>query len=111
MGSILLIVGMVLILFLMFRSSKKKERERYQMLDSISVGDEITTIGGIMGKVIRVKDDYFIIETGNDRTKLKITRGAVNYVDKSVNAKVSAPANSAGAKEVQVNNVKASKKD
>ena len=49
-----------------------------EMRDSIQVGDEITTIGGIMGRVVTVKEDSLVIETGADRNKMKITRWAVS---------------------------------
>ena len=57
---------------------KKKQKEEQNMRDSIQVGDEITTIGGIMGRVVTVKEDSIIIETGADRNKMKITRWAVS---------------------------------
>ena len=47
------------------------------MRDAIQIGDEITTIGGIMGRVVTVKEDSLVIETGADRTKMKITRWAI----------------------------------
>lgn len=64
--------------FVMIRPQKKKQKEEQNMRDSIQVGDEITTIGGIMGRVVTVKDDSLIIETGADRNKMKITRWAVS---------------------------------
>ncbi len=64
--------------FVMIRPQKKKQKEEQTMRDSIQVGDEITTIGGIMGRVVTVKDDSLIIETGADRNKMKITRWAVS---------------------------------
>ena len=60
--------------FVMIRPQKKKQKEEQNMRDSIQVGDEITTIGGIMGRVVTVKEDSIIIETGADRNKMKITR-------------------------------------
>ena len=63
--------------FVMIRPQKKKQKEEQNMRDSIQVGDEITTIGGIMGRVVTVKEDSIIIETGADRNKMKITRCAV----------------------------------
>ncbi len=64
--------------FVMIRPQKKKQKEEQNMRDSIQVGDEITTIGGIMGRVVTVKEDSLIIETGADRNKMKITRWAVS---------------------------------
>lgn len=63
--------------FLMIRPQKKKQKEEQNMRDSIQIGDEITTIGGIMGRVVTVKEDSLIIETGADRNKMKITRWAI----------------------------------
>jgi len=64
--------------FMMIRPQKKKQQEEQTMRDNIQVGDEITTIGGIMGRVVTVKEDSLIIETGADRNKMKITRWAVS---------------------------------
>ena len=64
--------------FVMIRPQKKKQKEEQNMRDSIQVGDEITTIGGIMGRVVTVKEDSLIIETGADRNKMKITKWAVS---------------------------------
>ena len=64
--------------FVMIRPQKKKQKEEQTMRDNIQVGDEITTIGGIMGRVVTVKEDSLIIETGADRNKMKITRWAVS---------------------------------
>ncbi len=64
--------------FMMIRPQKKKQKEEQSMRDNIQVGDEITTIGGIMGRVVTVKDDSLVIETGADRNKMKIARWAVS---------------------------------
>jgi len=81
-GSTLLIVlvcgGM---LFFMFRSQKKQERETNDMRNNLQVGDEITTIGGIIGKIVSIKEETVMIETGHDRTKIRILRTAVRNVD------------------------------
>lgn len=63
--------------FLMIRPQKKQQKKDQEMRDSTQVGDEITTIGGIMGRVVTVKEDSLIIETGADRNKMKITRWAI----------------------------------
>ena len=77
---------------------KKKQKEEQQMRDSIEVGDEITTIGGIVGRVVTVKEDSLIIETGADRNKMKITRWAVS-TNNTANEKLEAER--AAAKEAQ----------
>ena len=63
--------------FLMIRPQKKKQKEEQEMRDAIQIGDEITTIGGICGRVVTVKEDSLVIETGADRNKMKITRWAI----------------------------------
>ena len=69
--------------FFLIRPQKKKEKVANQMRESIKPGDRIVTIGGIMGRVIQVKDDSIIIETTTEHTKLKMLKSAVqtnNYV-------------------------------
>lgn len=84
-GSAMYIVVMigffVVMYFLMIRPQKKKQKEEQEMRDSIQIGDEVTTIGGIMGRVVTVKEDSLIIETGADRNKMKITRWAIQTND------------------------------
>ena len=73
----LLVVMVGVMYFTMIRPQRKRQKEEQAMRDNISIGDEITTIGGIMGRVVTVKEDSIIIETGADRTKLRIIRTAV----------------------------------
>lgn len=81
-GSTFLMIGaLVLVFVLMWRSNKKQERETQQMRNSLEVGDEITTIGGIIGEIIRIKEETVTIETGKDRTKIRILRSAIRTVD------------------------------
>lgn len=79
--TILMVVGLVVVFYLMYRSNKKQEKETQNMRDSLEVGDEITTIGGIVGEIVKVKEETVTIETGKDRTKIKIRRSAVRSVD------------------------------
>jgi preprotein translocase subunit YajC len=65
----------------MSRSQKKQEREAADMRNSIMVGDEITTIGGIIGRVVKVTEETVVIETGKDRTKLHMLKSAIRSVD------------------------------
>ena len=67
--------------FLMIRPQKKQEKETNDMRNNLSVGDEITTIGGIIGKVISIKEETVMIETGHDRTKIRILKSAIKTVD------------------------------
>ncbi len=63
--------------FLILRPQKKREKEEKVMRESIEIGDEIITIGGIIGLVVRQTDDTLVIETGGDRSKLRIQKSAV----------------------------------
>ena len=77
-GMIVLIGGMfVLMYFMMIRPQNKQRKAEEAMRNSIEIGEEIITIGGIVGKVVSAKDDTLIIETGADRNKMKITKWAV----------------------------------
>ncbi len=95
---IMLVVMFGLMYFLMIRPQKKKQKEEQQMRDNLQIGDEITTIGGIVGRVVTIKDDSLIIETGADRNKMKITRWAIQ-TNNTANEK--AEAERAAAKEAQ----------
>ena len=81
-GSILIIVVMFAALyFFMIRPQKKQEKETQKMRDELQVGDEITTIGGIIGKIVSIKEETVTIETSHDRSKIRILRSAVRNVD------------------------------
>lgn len=87
----LIMLGAMLALmyFMMIRPQKKKQKEEQSMRDNLQIGDEITTIGGIIGKIVTVKDDSLIIETGADRNHMKITRWAVSQ-NNTANEKLAA---------------------
>ncbi|MEG1942296.1 MAG: preprotein translocase subunit YajC [Angelakisella sp.] len=74
-GSLALIV--VVFYFFILRPQQKKDKQAQQMRSSIEVGDDITTIGGIIGTVVSLKDDTIVIETSGDRNKMRIARWAV----------------------------------
>lgn len=63
--------------FLMIRPQKKKEKEQKEMRDNIQIGDEIMTIGGIVGFVVKRTEDTVVIETGGDKSKLRIKIWAI----------------------------------
>ena len=92
-GSLSMILMMAaifaLMYFLMIRPQKKKQKEEQAMRDNLQIGDEITTIGGIVGKIVTVKDDTLIIETGADRNRMKITRWAISQ-NNTANEKLAA---------------------
>ena len=74
---IMLVAMFAIMYFVMIRPQKKRQKEEQAMRDSVEVGDEITTIGGICGKVVTTKEDSLIIETGADRNRMVIKRWAV----------------------------------
>ena len=82
LGSILMIaVLFVALYFFMIRPQKKQEQKDQQMRNALSVGDEVTTIGGIIGKVISIKEETFVLETTRDKTKIRFLKGAIRSVD------------------------------
>lgn len=72
-----IVLIIVLMYFVMIRPQKKQQQQEKAMRDSLRVGDDITTIGGIIGRVVNVKEDTLIIETGADRSKLTVKKWAV----------------------------------
>ena len=67
--------------FFMYRPQKKQEKESTDMRNNLKVGDEVTTIGGVIGKIVSIKDETVTIETRNERNKIRILRSAVRNVD------------------------------
>ena len=74
--------------FLAIRPQKKQERAAQDMRNNLSVGDEITTIGGIIGKIVSIKEETMVIETTRDHTRIRLLKTAVRSVDVPANAKV-----------------------
>lgn len=86
--SIIMMVAMYALLFgalyfIFFRPQSKKRKKEDKMRKEAQIGDEITTIGGICGRIVGIKEDTetLIIETGTDRNKLRIKRWAIGSVD------------------------------
>lgn len=93
---IYLIAMVVIMYFLTIRPQKKKQKEEQAMRDNIQVGDEVTTIGGIIGRVVTVKEDSIIIETGADKNKLKFARWSISQ-NNTANEKLAAEREAAKA--------------
>ena len=75
---LLIMAGLfVLMYFTSIRPQKKRQKEEQQLRENLQIGDEITTIGGIMGRIVTIKEDSIIIETGADRVKMRVMRWAV----------------------------------
>lgn len=80
--TIVMLVAMVAVFyFFLYRPQKKQEKQQKEMMNSLSVGDEITTIGGIVGRIVSIKEEVVSIETSKDRTRLSILRSAIRSVD------------------------------
>lgn len=87
-GSIITMILMYGVLFgalylFLFRPQQKKKKKEEKMRGNVQIGDEITTIGGIMGRVIGIKEetDSIVIETGADHDKIRIKKWAIGSVD------------------------------
>lgn len=79
----MLIILVVMIAFIFFssRSQKKQERQVEEMRNNLAVGDEVTTIGGIIGRVVSIKDETCVIETSRECSKIRILKSAIRTVD------------------------------
>ena len=80
-GIIMIAVMFVALYFFMIRPQKKQEKQVKDMRDALQVGDEITTIGGLIGKIVSIKEETCVIETSHERTKIRILKSAVSRVD------------------------------
>ena len=78
---IMLGVMFVFLYFFMIRPQKKQEKEKQDMQSGLAVGDEVTTIGGIIGQIVSIKGETFVLETTKDKTKIRFLKGAVRSVD------------------------------
>lgn len=77
----MLILIIVVMYFLMIRPQRKQQKKEQEMRNNIRVGDEIITIGGICGRVLKVTEDTLVIETGADRNKMTIKKWALQSCD------------------------------
>ena len=76
---ILMMVGIFAAMyFLMIRPQQKQKRQVADMRSSLKVGDEITTIGGMVGKIVQIKEDFVVFETGEDRVRIKIAKWGIS---------------------------------
>ena len=80
-----LVVLFIAMYFLMIRPQKKKDKQIADMRNSLQVGDEIVTIGGICGKIVKTKDESIIIAVGADKVKFEMKRWAVSTVETHAN--------------------------
>ncbi len=79
MGSLILpLIFLAVIYFMMIRPENKRKKEAENMRSSVKVGDKITTIGGIIGVVVSVKDDTIVIETSADQVRIEFAKWALS---------------------------------
>ena len=83
---VMIVLFVAIFYFLIYRPQKKQEKEAASMRDNLQIGDEISTTGGILGRVVKIKDDVVTIETGSDKNKLKIFKWAIRAVEIPANA-------------------------
>ena len=85
LSMIIMIVAMVAVFyFLLIRPQKKREQEVQKMREAIEVGDEVVTIGGIVGRVVSIKEDTLVVETSAERSKLRLARWAIQQNNTAV---------------------------
>lgn len=82
LGFLPMIVILALFYFMIIRPQQKHQKEAQNMRNSIQVGDQIITIGGIIGKIIQVKDDIVVIEVGSQKSSMEILKSAIGSVTK-----------------------------
>ncbi len=78
---IMLVAFIAIFYFLIYRPQKKQEKQTNQMRNNLQIGDEISTTGGILGRIVKIKDDIVTIETGSDKNKLKVFKWAIRAVE------------------------------
>ncbi len=90
-GNTLMTIGIIVVFIAVFyffgiRPQKKQEKEAADMRNNLMVGDEITTIGGIIGRVVSIKEETFVLETTRDHTRIRFLKTAIRSVDVRVAA-------------------------
>jgi preprotein translocase subunit YajC len=84
MSSIVLIVAMIAIFyFLMIRPEQKKKKKLAEMRSGLTAGDTVTTIGGVIGKIVSMNDETVTFETGEDRVRMQVAKWAISTVGKA----------------------------
>ena len=83
---IYLVVIIAVFYFLLIRPERKRKKQAEEMRNSLKVGDEITTIGGIIGSIVELNEDTVVIETSEDRVRVQFARWAISGVGKQTSA-------------------------
>lgn len=111
MWSSLLMMAIIILVFWFFiiRPQRKRDKETAKMRSELQIGDEIVTIGGIIGIIVSIKEETLVIETGSDRSKVRLARWAIQSINKTSPVPSPAPA-PAPAEEKPEKSKKAEKK-
>ena len=83
---VMLVVMVAVFYFMLIRPENKRKKEAEQLRSGLKPGDEITTIGGVTGKVVSVKEDKFVIETGADQVRIEFQKWALSTNDSAAAA-------------------------
>ena len=75
---IMMVVMLGVFYFMLIRPENKRKKEAEQMRSAVKVGDKVTTIGGIIGKVVSVSDEKFVLETGADQVRIELAKWALS---------------------------------
>ncbi|MBQ7859829.1 MAG: preprotein translocase subunit YajC [Faecalibacterium sp.] len=85
-GTVSMVVTLVLMLgmmyFMIYRPQKKQEKKDAEMRSNLEIGDKVTTIGGVIGRVVAIADDSILLETGKNRVNIRFTKTAIGSVEK-----------------------------
>lgn len=114
-GNTVMTIGIIVVFIAVFyffgiRPQKKQEKEAADMRNNLMVGDEITTIGGIIGRVVSIKEETFVLETTRDHTRIRFLKTAIRSVDVRAAAPKAAPVAEPVAEEKPVKKAKKAKK-
>ena len=75
---IMMVLMIAIFYFMLIRPENKRKKEAEQMRSSVKTGDKITTIGGIIGTIVSVKDEKFVMETGADQVRIELAKWAIS---------------------------------
>ena len=84
---IMLVMMMAVFYFMLIRPENKRKKEAEEMRSAVKTGDKITTIGGIVGTVVNVKEDKLVIETGADQVRIELAKWAMSTNETAEEAK------------------------
>lgn len=90
--TVIMILMLVAMWWFTSSSQKKRDKEAQDMRDSLQVGDEVTTIGGIIGKVVSIKEETFVLETTKEKTHIRFLKAAIRSIDVKIADLTAAPA-------------------